>query len=130
MTEPAALSHDRHGPLTRHRLALLATFLLTITIAWLSLTPAPPIPNLDSPLSNKLYHVIAYAALVFPTALLCARSLLWVLPLALLFGGAIEFAQRYTGREAEMADVLANAAGLGTGSAMGLVLRAWLRRSA
>jgi hypothetical protein len=54
------------------------------------LTPKPPAPMLDNPLSDKFYHLVAFAALIFPTAVLYARSLVWILPLAALFGVAIE----------------------------------------
>ena len=111
-------------------MALLATLLLAVTIAWGTLTPTPPTPDLMGPLSDKLYHVMAFAGLVFPTALLYTRSLVWILPLAALFGGAIELVQPFIGREAEVADVLADLVGLGMGTLIGLTLRAWLRRHA
>lgn len=111
-------------------MALLATLLLAVTIVWGTLTPNPPTPDLNSPLSDKLYHVMAFAGLVFPTAWLYARSLAWILPLAVLFGGAIELVQPYMGREAEVADVLADLVGLALGTVTGLALRAWLRRHA
>lgn len=130
MTEPTDPSPDRRDPLTRHRLALVATLLLAVSIAWLTLTPDPPTPDLNIPLADKLYHAMAFAALILPTALLYARSLKWILPLALLFGGAIELVQHYTGREPEVADFLADVAGLGMGTVMGLALRTWVRRRA
>lgn len=130
MSDPSGISPDRHGIFSRHRLALLATLLLALTIVWGTLTPNPPTPDLNSPLSDKLYHVMAFAGLVFPTAWLYARSLAWILPLAVLFGGAIELVQPYMGREAEVADVLADLVGLALGTVTGLALRAWLRRHA
>lgn len=105
-------------------MALLATLLLAGIIAWATLTPNPPTPELNTPLSDKAYHVVAFAGLVFPTALLYARSLGWVLPLCMLFGFAIELIQPYTGREAEVADALADVVGLGVGTVLGLTLRA------
>jgi VanZ family protein len=74
--------------------------------------------------------VAAFAALIFPTASLYARSLIWILPLAAFFGCAIEVVQPFMGREAEVADVLADLVGLGLGTVIGLALRAWLRRHA
>lgn len=108
----------------RQRLALLATLLLAETIAWGTLTPNPPIPHLNTPLSDKLYHGMAFAALVFPTAWLYARGLIWILPLAVLFGGMIELVQPHMGREAEMADVMADLIGLAPGTVAGLAWRA------
>ena len=127
MSDPSDISQNRRGFLWRHRLALLATLLLAVTIAWGTLTPTPPTPDLMGPLSDKLYHVMAFAGLVFPTALLYARSLVCILPLAALFGGAIELVQPYMGREAEVADVLADLVGLALGTVTGLALRACLR---
>ena len=130
MSDPSDISQNRRGFLWRHRLALLATLLVAVTIGWGMLTPTPPTPDLMGPLSDKLYHVMAFAGLVFPTALLYARSLVCILPLAALFGGAIELVQPYMGRAAEVADALADLAGLALGTVTGLALRAWLRRYA
>lgn len=112
---------------TRHRIAILATLLLAGVIAWLTLTPNPPAPELNRLLSDKHYHAIAFAALVLPSALLYARSLIWMLPLAALFGGAIELVQPYMGRDAEAADLLADVIGIGVGTVLGLVLRRQIR---
>ena len=108
---------------TRHAFALTATAVFGAVIAFLTLTPSPPEVGAEELLSDKAYHVIAFAALVFPCALLYARSLIWVVPAALLFGGAIELIQPYVGREAEVADFLADAVGLSFGLVSGLILR-------
>jgi len=113
---------------TRHTLALSATAILSFVIAYLTLSPSPPQVGAEGLLSDKAYHVIAFAALVFPSALLYARSLIWVVPAALLFGGVIELIQPYVGREAEVADFVADAVGLGFGLVSGLILRARMLR--
>ena len=77
---------------------------------------------------DKLFHFVAFAALVFPSALLFARSLVWTLPGALIFGGAIELTQPYVGRMGEGADFLADALGVSFGATLGLCLRAVLAR--
>ena len=82
------------------------------------------------PGTDKLYHFIAFTALVFPCALLFARTLNWVLPAALLFGGAIELIQPYVGRGGELADFVADALGVFIGAALGLTLRAIVTRRA
>ncbi len=94
--------------LMRHTLALTATVILGAVIAYLTLSP-PQMTNPPGLLSDKAYHAIAFAGLVFPSALLYARSLIWVVPAALLFGGAIELIQPYVGRAAELADFVADA---------------------
>lgn len=106
----------------------MATGGLATVIAYLTLSP--PNPESGDFLSDKTYHSIAFSALVFPTALLYARSLFWILPLAFLFGVAIELVQPYMGRGAEAADVLADFVGLGVGTITGLALRAWIRGNA
>lgn len=128
MTESSSSSKDRGEVFKRHRLALLSTLVLAMIIAWGMLHPKPPTPDLDIQRADKLYHVIAFAGLIFPTAMLFARSLIWILPLAAFFGGVIELVQPCVGRDAELADVLADLLGLGVGTVFGLTLRAWRRR--
>jgi len=108
----------------------MVTFFLAVIIAWATLTPTPPTPDLDSPHADKIYHVVAFAVLVLPTSVLYARSLTWVLPLACVFGIAIELVQPFTGRSAEVADILADLVGIGVGTAVGLTLSAIVRRHA
>jgi VanZ family protein len=111
-------------------LALLGTLVLAVTIAWGTLYPNSISPDLNSPLSDKILHVVAFAALIIPTATLYARSLIWILPLAGFFGGAIELVQPFIGREAEVADLLTDLVGLGLGTVIGLAIRGCLRRHA
>lgn len=96
--------------------------MLAATITYLTLSPPKPDPA--GLLSDKFYHFIAFSALVFPCALFYARTLVWVLPMAVLFGGAIELIQPYVGREAEAADFVADVLGVGFGLILGLILRA------
>ena len=105
----------------RHVSAIFATGALAVAIAYLTLTPLQVDLDLGS---DKLYHFIAFAALVLPCALLYARTLIWVLPAAILFGGAIELIQPYVGRGRELADFGADAVGVVIGAALGLSLRA------
>ena len=106
----------------RHTLALLATALIAAAIAYLTLTP-PRLEALDGLLSDKANHVIAFAALIFPGALLYLRSLIWLIPAALVFGAAIELVQPLVGRSAEMADFVADGVGVACGLILGLILR-------
>ncbi|MFC6639855.1 teicoplanin resistance protein VanZ [Sulfitobacter sp. JBTF-M27] len=106
----------------RHSVALLATGLLAAIIAWLTLSP--PKQHVDGILSDKAYHAIAFAALALPCAVLYARALTWTMPIAALFGAAIELIQPIVGRSAETADFVADLVGLAIGVALGLFLRA------
>jgi VanZ family protein len=128
VTKHPDTSNSQTKFLPRHRIALAATCLIALTIAWATLTPNPPKPLPDRLLSDKFYHLVAFAALVFPSAALHARSLVWILPLSALFGVTIELIQPLTGRQSEALDVVANILGLGVGSLLGLTLRAWLNR--
>ena len=118
---------NQRNTFARHAAAIFATAILAAAIAYLTLTPQ----NLDMSLgSDKLYHFIAFVTLVFPCALLFARTLKWVLPAALLFGGAIELIQPYVGRGGELADFVADVLGVFVGAALGLTLRAIVTRRA
>ncbi len=124
MTELTGAGQPAKRPLARHRLALIATMILAAAITWLTLTPSPPTPDLQHPMSDKIYHVFGFAALVIPTALLFKRSLIWIVPLSVTFGAAIEIIQPYTGRSAEAMDFVANLIGVGIGITAGLATRA------
>ena len=112
----------------RHTLALLATTILAAVIAYLTLTPPRP-EALDGLLSDKAYHAIAFAALIFPGALLHLRSLIWLIPAAFVFGAAIELVQPLVGRSAEVADFVADIVGMACGLALGLIVRMWRIKS-
>ena len=101
--------------------AIFATGALAVAIAYLTLTPLQVDLDLGS---DKLHHFIAFGALVLPCALLYARTLIWVLPAAIMFGGVIELIQPYVGRGRELADFGADAVGVVIGAAIGLTLRA------
>ncbi len=90
------------------------TTLFTLTvITVLSLRPLaslPPVPGTD-----KAHHFIAYAALMFPTAL--RKPKYWqIITLSFIgWSGAIELIQPYVNRYGEFEDLAANVAGLGCG---------------
>ena len=109
-----------------HRtLAYALTVLCAMVIAILTLAPVS-IAN-DLPVNDKLYHLIAFAGLVLPSAVLYPRALLWALPFAVLFGGAIEIVQPAMGRNGEWPDFYADIWGVGLGLLVGLCVRAVLR---
>ena len=72
-------------------LAVAATLVLAVVILLLAL--APPRPEVSNGINDKIPHFMAFATLVLPCAIFMARSLFWILPLALAFGGAIELLQ-------------------------------------
>ena len=89
---------------------LYITVLLLVSIATLSLWPAAHLPNV--PGTDKTHHFIAYAALVFPTALKRPKEYLSIILIFLAFSGAIELIQPYVNRYGEWLDMLANTLGL------------------
>ncbi|CUH41818.1 putative integral membrane protein [Ruegeria atlantica] len=114
------------GQRLRRQIAIGLTVCLSIVIAALTLTSIGEVSNVAG--SDKLHHFLAFAALTAPCALLYPKSLTWLLPAALVFGGAIEIIQPSVGRGAEWADFLADTLGIAAGTAIGLVLRLTLKK--
>lgn len=89
---------------------LWITFFNLTIITVLSLSPLaqlPPVPGND-----KTLHLIAYAALMFPTALK-KPNYWWAIALGFaVWSGAIELLQPYVNRYGEFKDLLANIIGL------------------
>ena len=97
-------------------LSFIRTYWISITlftlavITVLSLSPLEELPSVSG--SDKAHHLIAYAALMFPTAL--RKPNYW--PLIGLFficwSGIIELLQPYVNRYGEWQDMTANITGL------------------
>jgi hypothetical protein len=107
-------------------LKTIKTYWVVITLAnlaaitFLSLSPLqqlPPVPGTD-----KTHHLIAYALLMFPTALRKPKNWLLIGLLFITYSGAIELIQPYVNRYGEWLDMLANVTGVVCGVlAAGLV---------
>lgn len=110
-----------HPPLTR--LALAVTIVLAAVIGYVTLAP---ISGSGVPGSDKTHHFIAFFALTLPLSFANARHALWITPLAVAYGGAIELIQPFVGRDKDIYDFLADAMGAGGGAALGATLH-WLR---
>jgi len=93
-------------------------------------TLGPPLPFVgEMPGNDKLHHVLGFAALTFPLCARDPRAALWLVPVAILLGGAIELIQPFVGRTAEWGDLVADGAGALIGAAAGWAV--WrLRRKA
>ena len=98
----------------------LLTCLLFVAIAILSLSPLPELPA--TPGNDKTHHLIAYGALMFPTALRRPKHWIWLGLLYIALSGAIELIQPLANRHMELADLGANALGILCGTAAGLLL--------
>ncbi|MCW8962973.1 MAG: VanZ family protein [Gammaproteobacteria bacterium] len=86
------------------------TLVILAVITILSLWPLDLLP--PAPGSDKAHHVIAYAILMFPTALRKPKFWLLIGLFFLCWGGSIELLQPYVNRYGEWSDMIANAIGL------------------
>lgn len=108
-----------------HPYTLVLTLFVALLIAWGTLSP-PGAPGPALPLTDKQIHALAFALLVLPLGWVRPRAALWLGPLALAYGGAIELIQPSVGRSAEWGDLLADAIGIALGLLPGQ-LRARIR---
>jgi VanZ family protein len=101
---------------------LLLSFGLAATIAALTLMPQASMPAGPQGV-DKLYHMVAFAALIFPTVLLRPTWCLRFGCLAILYGGIIEAIQPVFGRSADMSDFWADGLGVAMGIFLGVATR-------
>ena len=99
-------------------LTLIVTLTLTVTLLWPIETP---LPGPDG--SDKIIHVIAFAALSFPLSRTGRFGLLSVFIAASAFGGMIEMIQSSFNRSSEMNDWIADIVGVALGIVCGLTYR-------
>ena len=90
---------------------LYLTLLLALIILFLSLKP-PSEVDTKLLVSDKVLHLFAYFLMVLPVSLERIFPYFSVFFFALAYGGFIEFIQPFTGREADIMDFFANAAGI------------------
>ena len=93
---------------------------LTLTVAMLWPLEAPP-PALDG--TDKVVHLIAFAALSFPLARTGRIGLLPVFVGASAFGGLIELIQPTFNLSADVGDWVADITGVVVGMICGLIYR-------
>jgi VanZ family protein len=104
------------------------TLLLLTAITTLSLWPADQLPNV--PGTDKTHHFIAYAALIFPTALRKPQNYRMLVLIFITFSGMIELIQPYVNRYGEWLDMLANTLGLVCGWLLAKILLSWSKKAA
>jgi len=104
-------------------LTIVVTLTLTVAMLW-PLEAPPPAPE-DT---DKLVHLVAFAALVFPLAHTGRFGLLPVFVGASAFGGAIELIQPSFSRSADVSDWVADVVGVAMGIGCGLLYRRIRRR--
>ena len=99
-------------------LTLIVTALLTVAMLWPINQPPPGSDGTD-----KVVHLIAFAALAFPLARTGRIGLIPVVVGASAFGGLIELIQPSFGRSADMQDWIADIAGVALGILLALLYR-------
>jgi len=82
-------------------------------ITTLSLWPLEDLPSV--PGTDKNHHVIAYAVLIFPTALRKPKYWKSISLFFIVYSGAIELVQPYVNRYAEWLDLASNITGVACG---------------
>ena len=99
-------------------LTLIVTTVLTVAMLWpINQPPIAP----DG--TDKIVHLIAFAALAFPLARTGRIGLIPVFVGASAFGGLIELIQPSFGRSADMQDWIADIAGVVLGIMFALLYR-------
>lgn len=99
-------------------LTLIVTTVLTVAMLW-PIHQSPPSPDG----SDKVVHLIAFAALAFPLARTGRIGLVPVFIGASAFGGIIELIQPSFGRSADMQDWIADIAGVALGILLAMLYR-------
>ncbi len=107
---------------------LYITLILLASIATLSLWPSTYLPSV--PGTDKTHHFIAYAALIFPTALKQPKYYLAIVVAFIAFSGAIELIQPYVNRYGEWLDMMANTLGLLCGWLLAKVILYFFQKKA
>ncbi|MCB2262368.1 MAG: VanZ family protein [Candidatus Thiosymbion ectosymbiont of Robbea hypermnestra] len=86
------------------------TLSILSAITFLSLWPLENLPSV--PGTDKTHHIIAYAALMFPTALRKPKKWMLIGLFFIAYSGTIEFVQPYINRYGDWLDMAANTAGV------------------
>ena len=109
------------GVKRRRAIAFWLTLALLACITVLTLLPLTVPSGVKG--SDKVHHILAFAALTLPSAVFYPKALLRVMVVAVVYGAAIEILQPYVGRSSELADFIADLVGIGLGATIGWFLR-------
>ncbi|WP_120499796.1 VanZ family protein [Roseovarius sp. EL26] len=104
----------------KNPIALVLTCAIALLIAYGTLKP----PGSSSDpwiLNDKQVHFLAFAFLTLPMGWVRPQAVLWLVPLAICYGGIIELIQPMFGRGAELGDLIADGLGAMTGALPGLI---------
>ncbi|NDR55165.1 VanZ family protein [Aliiruegeria sabulilitoris] len=113
-----------NAPVERYYLGIgiAATMVFALVLAVMTLSN---VSVKSAPGTDKIYHVLAFAVLAFPLPFVRPKLTAMVVVVAIAYGGAIEIIQPFFGRQAELADLLADAVGTFIGATSGFLASRW-----
>ena len=109
-------SADNIADLRTRNIDIYATVVIAVLIGMATLTPVEKLPAVSG--SDKLYHLISFAMLTLPIAVIRPKAGWVMFILSVGYGGAIEVLQPLVDRNCELADFLADVGGVALGMAM------------
>lgn len=107
-------------------LALSLTVALALLIGLATLMPVAARIAGDVPGNDKLHHLVGFALLALPLAIVRPRWMPVVALVLAAYGGVIELIQPHVGRGRELADWWADLAGIALGTGVGVALNRML----
>lgn len=105
--------------LTKHRSFQFARVLTLLIGGLIAAFTLAPVSTASVPGSDKLHHVLGFAALSFPLPFARPKLLLPIVLGVVAYGGLIELLQPDVGRQAEWGDFLADVTGAVLGASFG-----------
>ena len=90
--------------LRARKIDFYATIIIAFAIGLATLTPVEKLPTVSG--SDKVYHLISFAILTLPIAIIRPRAIWIILSLSIAFGGAIELLQPLVNRNCENVDII------------------------
>tara|TARA_B100001057_G_C22155108_1_gene683481 strand:+ start:99 stop:479 length:381 start_codon:yes stop_codon:yes gene_type:complete len=103
------LSAVNISDLCARKIDIYVTIAIAFAIGLATLIPLETLPNVSG--SDKFYHLISFAILTLPIAIIRPKAMWLILSLSIAYGGAIEIIQPLVNRNCEMADLFADACG-------------------
>ena len=122
------LSAVKISDLCARKIDIYATIAIAFAIGLATLIPVETLLNVSA--SDKFYHLISFAILTLPIAIIRPKAMWLILSLSIAYGGAIEIIQPLVNRNCEMADLFADACGAVLGILGGKLLLGKTRLSA
>ena len=110
------LSAANIADLRTRNIDIYATIIIAVVIGMATLTPVEELPAVSG--SDKLYHLISFAILTLPIAVIRPKAGWVMFILSVGYGGAIEVLQPLVDRNCELTDFLADVGGVALGMAV------------